>query len=77
MKLPTLLALVGALPFPAKSAPLPDWRKPFAALFLALHESRRRQAEREVGRHRHLLNHHARPLTQAQSAADAGDTASR
>jgi hypothetical protein len=66
MKLATLLALVGALPLPARSAHLPDWRKPLTVAFFALHEARRRQAAREIGRHQHLLDRYARPPTPEQ-----------
>jgi hypothetical protein len=76
MKLATLLAFVGTLPLPAKTGRLPDWRKPLTTLFLAMQESRRRQAERDIRRHQYLLDRYARPPMQARSAADAGDTAS-
>jgi hypothetical protein len=66
MKLATLLAFVGALPLPARSAHLPDWRKPLTVAFFALHEARRRQAAREIGRHQHLLDRYARPPTPEQ-----------
>ena len=77
MKLPTLLAFLGALPFPAKSTRVSERKKPLTALFLALHESRRRQAERDIQRHQHLLDRHARPQAQQQPAAYAGDTTSQ
>ena len=81
MKFPTLLALVGALPLPAKSGHLPDWRKPLTTLFLALHESRRRQAARDLRRHQYLLDRYARPQGQEQAQerreADSGDTTSQ
>ena len=73
MRLPTLLALVGALPLPARSASLPDWKKPLTTAFQALHESRRRQAAREIRRHRYLLDRHAKPPSQEASAAPADD----
>jgi len=63
MKLATLLTFVGALPLPARTARLPDWRKPLTVAFFALHEARRRQAAREIGRHQHLLDRYARPPT--------------
>ena len=68
MKLPTLLAFIGTLPIPAVSARAPDWRKPLSTVLLALHESRRRQAERHIRRYQYLLDRHARPLTDKQSS---------
>jgi hypothetical protein len=56
MKLSTLRIFVGAPALPAKSAGLPDWKKPFVTVFFALYESRRRQAERHIERHQHLLD---------------------
>jgi hypothetical protein len=73
MKLATLLAFVGALPLPAKSISLPDWRKPLTTAFLALHEARRRQAAREIGRHQHLLDRYARPPTPARPSDQIDD----
>jgi hypothetical protein len=77
MKLATLLAFVGTLPLPAKSGHLPDWRKPLTTVFLAMHEARRRQAERDIRRHQYLLDRYASPQMQARSAADTGDAASQ
>jgi hypothetical protein len=76
MKLATLLAFVGTLPFAAKSGHLPDWPKPLTALLLALQESRRREAERHIRRYQYLLDRCANPRAQGQSATEAGDTAS-
>ncbi len=74
MKLSTLLAFFGALPLPARSANLPDWKKPFATLFLVLHESRRRQAERHILRHQHLLDRdRARSTGQEASSPQQDD----
>jgi hypothetical protein len=72
MKLATLLTLVGALPLPARAAHLPDWSKPLTTAFLALHEARRRQAAREIGRHQYLLDRYARPPAPSQPS-DQGD----
>ena len=81
MKISTLLAFVGTLPLPAKTASLTDWRKPLTNLLLALHESRRREAERHIRRHQHLLDRYAKPKEQdkpqEQSGAEAGDTTSQ
>jgi hypothetical protein len=55
MKLSSLLAFAGTLPLHAELSRRTHWRKSFALLFHALHESRRRQAARELGRHQHLL----------------------
>jgi hypothetical protein len=38
----------------------------FAALLHALHESRRRQAERDIRRHQYLLDRYASPLLREQ-----------
>jgi hypothetical protein len=73
MKISTLLAFVGALPLPARSASLPDWKKPLTAIFLALHESRRRQAERHIRRHQYLLDRYAAPPSRDASAPQAND----
>src|SRR5262249_26630423 len=74
MKLATLLAFVGTLPLPASSTRLPDWRKPLTVAFLALHESRRREAARHLGRHQYLLDRYARP-TSAQARDEMGEGA--
>ena len=73
MKLATLLTFVGALPLPAKAARLPDWRKPLTVAFFALHEARRRQAAREIGRHQYLLDRYARPPTPEQPSDQIDD----
>ncbi len=77
MKISTLLAFVGTLPLPAKTGHLADWRKPLTSVLLALHETRRREAERNIRRHQHLLDGYAKPQAQEQPAADADDTASQ
>ncbi len=73
MKLSSLLAFVDALPPPTRSARLPDWKKPLATIFLALHELRRRQAERHIRRHQHLLDYYATPPSQEAPAVQTGD----
>jgi hypothetical protein len=75
MKLSTLLAFVGALPLPARSASLPDWKKPLTTVFLALHESRRRQAERHIRRYQYLLDRYATTPSRDASAPQANDNA--
>jgi len=70
MKISTLLAFVGALPFPTGSARLPDWRKPLTTVFFALHESHRRQAARDIARHQYLLDRYAGPPTRKRSTAE-------
>jgi len=85
MKISTLLAFVGTLPLSAKTARLTDWRKPLTTLLLALHESRRREAERNIRRHQHLLDRYAKPKAQDKAqdkaqelpTAEAGDTTSQ
>jgi len=81
MKISTLLAFVGTLPLPAKSGRLTNWRKPLTTLFLALHESRHRQAARDITRHQHLLDRYAKPKEQDKAqelpGAEAGDTTSQ
>ena len=81
MKISTLLAFVGTLPLPAKTARLTNWRKPLTTLLLAVHESRRRQAERDIRRHQHLFDRYAKPKAQDKAqglpAADGGDTTSQ
>ena len=78
MKIATLLAFVGALPLPARSAGVPDWKKPLTTIFLALHESRRRQAERHIRCHQYLLDRYATPPSRDTSAPQTNDeTASR
>jgi len=62
MKLSTLLAFVGALPLPARSTHLPDWKRPLTTAFVALYESRRRQAARDIDRHRYMLDRHRAKL---------------
>jgi hypothetical protein len=57
MKLSSLLAIAGTMPLPAELSRT-GWHKAFALLFHALHESRRRQAARELARHQHLLERH-------------------
>jgi hypothetical protein len=47
-------SFVGVLPLGAHIDWLPDWRKPFAIILAALHESRRRQVAREIQRYQHL-----------------------
>jgi hypothetical protein len=68
MKLSSLLAFAGTLPLPAELSRRTDWRKPFALLFHALHESRRRQAARELGRHQHLLDRYRRYRSEKPSS---------
>jgi hypothetical protein len=75
MKLATLLAFVGALPLPTKSARLPDWKKSLTAALFALHESRRREAARHIARHQYLLDRYAQPPSQQPSAAGPDDKA--
>jgi hypothetical protein len=70
MKLSTLLAFVGALPFPVRSARATDWRKPLMTIYLTLYESRRRQAARNLGRHQYLLDRFARPAAQPSGQID-------
>jgi len=78
MKLSTLLAFIGALPLSARSASPPDWKKPLTTVFLALYESRRRQAERHMRRHQYLLDRYATTPSPDTSAPRASDeTASR
>ncbi len=77
MKISTLLAFVGTLPLPAKTGRLTDWPKPLTALLLALQESRRREAERHIRRHQHLLDRHAAPQPLEQSEIEPGDTTSQ
>jgi hypothetical protein len=77
MKISTLLAFVGTLPLPAKSGRLTNWRKPLTTLFLALHESRHRQAARDIARHQHLLDRYAESKAQELPGAEAGDTTSQ
>jgi hypothetical protein len=59
--------------FRPKSARLPDWWRPLATLFFALHESRRRQAERHLARHQTLLDRYARPAPRDLSTGLADD----
>lgn len=61
MKFSTLLAFVGALPLPARSTHLPDWKTSLGTILFALHKSRRRQAEQQIRRHGHLIDRHNTP----------------
>jgi hypothetical protein len=75
MKLLSLLAFAGTLPLRTDIVQLPDWRKPFAIMFAALHESRRRQAAREIGRHQHLLDRHRASAAATTTSSERADEA--